>query len=280
VLTGASLQVQDGRCFGLLGPNGSGKSTLIKCVARILDKASGTVTIDGQPIAGLPQRHLARLVAYVPQNDQSPFPQRVFDVALLGRTPYTSFKPTATDRRKVAEVLQRLNLQDLAFENYSQLSGGQRQRVLLARALAQEPRVLLMDEPTTFLDLRHQLEALLVVRELVVERDMAALLAVHDLNLATRFTDQVAVLRDGHVTAEGEPANVLNEDLIRDVYGVDTIVGHPGGYRTIVPVAPRRERDPQPSPPDRSGEAPAPADTDSQPPDVEGTRPLGRRRSP
>lgn len=235
------MDVQDGRLLGLLGPNGAGKSTLIKCVARILTKPSGTIHIDGQPVEGLSQRQLARRVAYIPQHEQSPFPQRVFDVVLLGRTPYTSFKPTTRDRRKVAEVLERLNLRDLAFEMVTELSGGQRQRVLLARALAQEPRVLLMDEPTAFLDLRNQLDALQVLREVVVERKMAGLLAVHDLNLAVRFADAVAVLHQGGLVAEGEPASVLTEDLLGSVYGVETVIGHLGGYRTIVPVAPRDE---------------------------------------
>lgn len=239
MLRGLDLEVGDGTVLGLLGPNGSGKSTLIKCVARILSKFHGEVEIDGQAISSMSQRQLARLVAYVPQSGESPFPQRVFDVVLLGRTPYTSFKPTARDRRKVAEVLQRLRLDHLAFQMYTELSGGQRQAVLLARALVQEPRILLLDEPTTFLDLRHQLEALLVIRQLVRERKMSALLAIHDLNLATRFTDKVAVLREGQVAAEGEAGSVLTEELIREVYSVHSVIGEPAGYRTVVPLAPR-----------------------------------------
>lgn len=247
--------MEDGTLFGLLGPNGSGKSTLIKCVARILAKPSGSVMIDDKAVSRLRQRQLARLVAYVPQSDHSPFPQRVFDVVLLGRTPYTSFKPTREDRRKVAEVLERLGLEDLAFEMYTELSGGQRQRVLLARALVQEPRVLLLDEPTTFLDLRNQLEALIVIRELVSEQHMSALLALHDLNLATRFTERVAVLQDGRVSCEGSPTSVLTEKLIRQVYRVESVIGSPGGYRTVVPLAPHRDEDSTVDPEDHADTA-------------------------
>ncbi|HEV2069950.1 MAG TPA: ABC transporter ATP-binding protein [Acidimicrobiales bacterium] len=238
-----ALDVADGVVMGLLGPNGSGKSTLIKCVARILGKAKGTIRINDEPITRLSQRQLAQLVAYVPQSGESPFPQRVFDVVLLGRTPYTSFKTTRKDRRKVAEVLQRLNLSDLAFAMYNELSGGQRQRVLLARALVQEPSVLLLDEPTTSLDLRHQLEALLVVRQVVAERGIAALLAIHDLNLATRFTDRVAVLHGGRIAAQGVAGSVLSEALIRDVYRVDSVIATPAGYRTVIPLAPVDQED-------------------------------------
>lgn len=238
VLDGIDLDVADGVVMGLLGPNGSGKSTLIKCVARILRKAKGAIRINDEPITRLSQRQLAQLVAYVPQSGESPFPQRVFDVVLLGRTPYTSFKTTRKDRRKVAEVLQRLNLSDLAFAMYNELSGGQRQRVLLARALVQDPSVLLLDEPTTSLDLRHQLEALLVVRQVVAERGIAALLAIHDLNLATRFTDRVAVLHGGQIAAEGPAGSVLSEALIREVYRVDSVIANPAGYRTVIPLAP------------------------------------------
>lgn len=240
-----SVEVGDGTILGMLGPNGCGKSTLIKCIVRILRPAKGQITIDGEVTAGLSQRQLARLVAYVPQAAETPFPQSVFDVVLLGRTPYTSFKTTAEDRRKVATVIERLNLEDLAFEMYSELSGGQRQRVLLARAVVQEPRVLLLDEPTTFLDLRHQLEALLAIREIVVERDITALIAIHDLNLATRFTDRVAVLHGGTVVTEGDASTVLSEALIADVYGVESVIEMAGGQRTVVPVAPISDRYPQ-----------------------------------
>jgi len=226
ILKDLNLIVEDSEILGLVGPNGSGKTTLIKCMDRIL-KPAGSIILDGQDIKDISQRELARQMGYVPQSSPAPPNITVFDSILMGRRPHLGWRVSENDLDKVVEVMEMLHIEDFAMKDFSELSGGQRQKVLIARALAQEPSVLLLDEPTSNLDMKHQLEVMETIRSLVLARGISAVMAIHDLNLACRFVDKLAILKDGTIHAAGEPSSLLTEETIRSVYGVEAVVmGH------------------------------------------------------
>lgn len=222
VVDGVSLAPPDGATVGLLGPNGSGKSTLLRILAGVLDPASGVVTLDGRTLADTGRRAVARRIAVVEQHATTQVELTVRDVVRLGRIPHRRAwsAPTPDDERAVREALARTGLTERAGQAWHTLSGGERQRVQLARALAQEPRELLLDEPTNHLDVQHQLDLLSLVAELPV----TSVIALHDLNLAAMFCDQLLVLKDGTAYAAGTPAEVITEKLIAEVYGVRAVV--------------------------------------------------------
>ncbi|NMB86459.1 MAG: Cobalamin import ATP-binding protein BtuD [Methanosaeta sp. PtaB.Bin018] len=235
ILDDLNVVVDDSEILGLVGPNGSGKTTLIKCIDRIL-KPKGSILLDGKEIENMSRQEVARQIGYVPQSSSTPLATTVFDTVLMGRRPHISWRVTDADLDKVAEVLERLHLGDLAMRDFSQLSGGQKQKVLIARALAQEPAVLLLDEPTSNLDMKHQLEVMETVSSLVKEKNISAVMAIHDLNLAARFSDRLVMLKDGQVYAAGEPKVLLNEANICKVYGIEAMVINALGRPYIVPV--------------------------------------------
>jgi iron complex transport system ATP-binding protein len=233
VVEDVSLSVADGELVGFLGPNGVGKSTLLKTVAGLLTPWSGTVRVGGDAVGDLSRRDLARRVGYVPQSESPTAPMSVFETVLMGRKPYLSWRASPSDHEVVERVLTTLDLADLAMRDVGQLSGGQRQKVVIARALAQEPSVLVLDEPTSDLDIRHEVEVLDVVRERVAD-GLSGVVAMHDLNLAARFCDRLVLFADDGVYASGPP-DVLTEESVRDVYGVDATVHHDGEGVTVVP---------------------------------------------
>ncbi|MDT9595017.1 ABC transporter ATP-binding protein [Nocardioides zeae] len=235
ILDGVDLVVERGRLLGLLGPNGSGKSTLIKTVARIVKPRSGTLEWDGLPLDRLSRRDLARVVAYVPQAIDQSFSLSVREAVVLGRTPHFGARPRRRDWAKVDLALEQLGLVELADRPVSELSGGQAQRVLVARALAQEPQVLLLDEPTSALDLRYQLQTLHLAHTIAAEQGVATVVSIHDLNHAARFCDEVAFLSGGRVLAAGEPGEVYGADLVRDVYGVGVDLSVYDGFTEVHP---------------------------------------------
>lgn len=241
VLNGIQFSLDDGQVLGLLGPNGAGKSTLLKCLNRINASSAGVICIDGNNIHGLKQRELARHLGYVPQSTHTGFPLSVFDAVLLGRTPYVYFKITEKDKEIAMRMLALLELEHMAFRMFNELSGGERQRVFIARALAQEPRVILLDEPTSYLDLKHQLETLARIREIVREKNICAIMAIHDLNLAFRFCDQVMLLKDGCIYSQGEPSEALTEDHIFQVYGVEAKI-HRGSDTPFIVASEAKQR--------------------------------------
>jgi len=179
---------------------------------------------------------VARKIGYVPQSSSTPLATTVFDTVLMGRRPHIGWKVGEVDLEKVAEVLERLNLDDLAMRDFSQLSGGQKQKVLIARALAQEPAVLLLDEPTSNLDMLHQLEVMETVSTLVKEKKISAVMAIHDLNLASRFSDKLVMLKNGKIYAAGGPEALLNEYNIGNVYGIEAMILNALGRPYIVPI--------------------------------------------
>lgn len=218
VLDGIDLALEPGKVLGLIGPNGSGKSSLLRLLAGLRSADSGAVLLDGDPLAGLGRRHAARRIALVAQQADTELDLSVQAVVGLGRTPHRSLLagPGSVDRQVIENALQATGLLGLRERRWHSLSGGERQRVQIARALAQQPTELLLDEPSNHLDIQHQLELLGLVRSL----PLTSVMALHDLNLAAMFCDVLAVLHKGRLVAHGSPAQVLTEALIAQVYGV------------------------------------------------------------
>ncbi len=223
ILRDVSFSVEAGERVALIGPNGAGKSTLLRVVAGILRPAAGRVELAGTPMANLERAQVARRLAVVPQQTALPFAMRVEEVVALGRLPHEAPLRGArpADRAAVAAAIERVGLGHLLGRDARELSLGERQLVLLALAVAQEAPVMLLDEPTVHLDLRHQVEAMELMRDLN-ERDGTTLIAVlHDLGLAAHFFPRLILLEHGRLVADGPPAEVLSDALIRDVFGVE-----------------------------------------------------------
>ncbi|MGW2812813.1 ABC transporter ATP-binding protein [Streptomyces sp. NPDC001415] len=241
LLSGIDLHAADGETVALVGPNGSGKTTLLRCMYATLRPTTGRVLLDGADLHALPAKARARRIATVPQDaDAGGIELTVREIVAMGRSPHHRFweADTATDDTLVREALARVGIADLAARPFPSLSGGERQRALVARALVQQPDVVVLDEPTNHLDIRYQLEVLSLVREL----GTVNLLALHDLNLAAYYCDRICVLAGGRIVAAGPPADVLTADLLREVYGVNAEVSlHPAtGAPTVVYLPPTR----------------------------------------
>ncbi len=230
VLRGASLDVMAGELVALVGPNGAGKSTLLKVMSGVLRPAGGGVFIGGTNVASMPRRDLARLVAVVPQESGFHSEFTVAEVVEMGRLPHMGrfAPPSARDRACIREAMAAVGVAHLASRPVTALSGGQARLVAIARALAQEPRLLLLDEPTAHLDPGHQLSVLALLRRLARRRGLGAVVVLHDLNLASLFADRVAVMRGGVIAGWGRPEAVITPELLRSVYGIAAVVGsHP-----------------------------------------------------
>jgi iron complex transport system ATP-binding protein len=237
VLTDIGFCLNQGEIIAVAGPNGTGKSSLLKCITRINDIGKGQITIHGKDTRTMSRMHLARHLGYVPQSVQNRFPMTVFDAVLMGRRPHMGWRPSRRDMDIVSEILTDLNLADLAVTDFERLSGGQKQKVLLARALAQNADFLILDEPTSSLDLKHQIDVMELIRNLAVTRNVGVIMAMHDLNLAARFSDRVLMLHHGKVHGFGKPWDVIHQDSIRSVYGVDAMIGESNGVRFVLPEA-------------------------------------------
>ena len=240
VLRDVSLQLAHGEVVSLLGPNGSGKSTLLRVLVGALRAGAGTVNWDGRDLRGWNRRQLARLVAYLPQSPVADDEQTVLDVLRTGRAPYWgAFGLESTrDVEVVSQVADRLGPAELLRRPMAELSGGQRQRVFIGRCLAQEPQALLLDEPNTYLDLKHQVELASLLRSLSRARRIAVLMASHDINLAAGMSDRLVLLQNGGIAAAGPPADVLEPQRLTDVYGVPMrrIESPSGGIPLLHPV--------------------------------------------
>ena len=232
VLRDVGFELERGRILAVLGVNGAGKSTLLKCINRILQPRRGVVLLNGRDVASLRGREIARGFGYVPQQ-AAPEPLSVFDAVLLGRKPYIRWAMSEQDYRIVERVLQLMHLEHLALRPLNALSGGETQKVLLARALAQEPDVLLLDEPMSNLDPRNQMEALRLISHVVRDHRLCAVISVHDLNLALRLGDSFLLLKDGtvHTITDREG---LTPAVIREVYGIDVALAEIDGYPLMV----------------------------------------------
>jgi iron complex transport system ATP-binding protein len=223
VLRDLDLRVAPGEVVALLGPNGSGKTTLLRLLTGQLRPDAGTVTFADRPPAEWKREALARRVAVLPQQLELPVGFRVAELVEMGRAPHARrlFGSTAEDEHAVRRALADADALDLAERFADELSGGERQRVLVAMALAQEPELLLMDEPTLHLDLAHQVALLAAIRRLQAQRSMTVVAVLHDLNLAAEFAPRVVVLSDGRVVADGPPLDVLTPELVREAFGVE-----------------------------------------------------------
>jgi cobalamin transport system ATP-binding protein len=236
-----ALRVQTGEMLALIGPNGSGKSTLLRAAAGVLRPMIGRVLLDGQDLMRLAPKLRAQRIAVVPQDAPLPTGMFVHEMVALGRTPYVRMLlgSTAHDRRAVDWAMDVAGVRLLANRFVDELSGGERQRVILARALAQEPRLLLLDEPTANLDLQHQVAMLELVRGLSREQGLGVVAAVHDLQLAALYCDRVALLRNGHVISVGAPEAVLTEPLLLEAFGQRVVLSaHPTHGVPLVALVP------------------------------------------
>lgn len=242
VISGLDLELPEGAFTAVIGPNGCGKSTLLLTLGRLLAPRSGVVRLRGQDIAHMRPRHLAQTLAFLPQHPFAPDGIRVHDLVLRGRQPYRRFlaPPTADDQRAVAAALDATGTRELADRELASLSGGQRQRAWIAMILAQDTDVVLLDEPTSFLDITHQIDVLEICASLV-RTGRSVLAVLHDLGLAARYADHLVVMQDGHVAASGPPADVVTSELLEEVFALPSnIITDP---ETGTPLVIPRRRD-------------------------------------
>jgi len=244
ILAGVSLQVAEGEFVVLLGPNGAGKSTLLKHAAGVLPTAPGTIFLRGMDRARLDPREAARLAAYVPQGREPEIPYTARELVAQARYPFLStWRPfTAADRRRIEEAIERVGVGPYADRPFGTLSGGEQQKVLIAAALAQDAPLLLVDEPTTFLDPMFQEEIFRVLDEVRRQAGLALLVVTHEVNRALLSADRIVALRDGQVVFEGSPGDAANEDVLETVYGTRFLMTpHPATGRPV--IVPRAEED-------------------------------------
>jgi iron complex transport system ATP-binding protein len=239
VLADVSLRLAPGDFVALAGPNGSGKSTLIRALSRVLRPRRGSATLDGEDLYQIPARLSARAIAVLPQEASLDFDFTCEEVVLMGRSPHLGRFETESERDRaiVREAMERTSTWALRHRALPELSGGERQRVLLARAFAQEPRILLLDEPTSHLDPAFQVQILRLVRALRDEKKTAVLASLHDLNLASAYADRIVLLSAGRVVAAGAPKDVLTEQVLGPVFGGElTVRVHPDTGAPLVLV--------------------------------------------
>jgi len=230
VLKQVNLSIERGHVLAIAGKNGSGKTTLIKLMSGVLKPSEGQIHLDGSTLGRMKRREVAQQVAVVPQQFNMPFAFTLREVVLLGRTPF--LKPFSGegkgDNRAVDRAIALIGIDELKGRFFNELSGGERQKAILALALAQEPKLLLLDEPTAHLDINHQVEVLELIRKLNRERGLTVLATMHDLNLASLYFDRLILLNEGRIVTEGSPRQVLSKERVEDVFRTDVVVeAHP-----------------------------------------------------
>ncbi len=219
-----SIDIRGAQLLSILGPNGVGKSTFIHCLNKILEPTAGSVLINDFPVSDIPLKEMARLTGYVPYSANDSFPLTVTDTILMGRHPHSKMGSLDDDLKIVEETLKLIGIEDLADRFFNELSAGQHQKVMLARGLAQQPRILFLDEPTSNLDIKYQLEITRLLKRLSREKDMLVVMISHDINIAAKYSDNVMVLLDGGIYDAGNPADVITEQMLKTVYGVDATI--------------------------------------------------------
>lgn len=236
ILKDIRMELERSEMLAIVGPNGVGKSTLIRCIDLILTPNKGSILLDGQDIKRINRTEVAKRMGYVPQNASQSFPATVYDTILIGRRPHLGWRSSEKDNEKILDVLELLGIEDLAMKDFNDLSGGQQQKVMIARALAQEADILLFDEPTSNLDIRHQLEVMEITENLIREKGISVIMAVHDLNLSARYADKVIMMYKGGIYRAGDPVSVLSMENIKNVYGVEVEVSNRNGRPHIIPI--------------------------------------------
>lgn len=234
ILDDVSLTVEQGEILGILGPNGTGKTTLIKCLDRILLPDSGQIEIGGKSLNGMTANEVARQIAYVPQYVNGFFSLDVIDAVMMGRIPYVGSRYSEEDEKLVFHIMKQMNIEKFAFRNVRDMSGGERQRVFIARAMAQQPQLIILDEPTASLDLHNQLFILHTISELAQKQKVTIIMTIHDLNLASMFCDTLMMLKDTRILAYGRPEQVLTEQNIETMYNVHAKVTDQDGYKHVI----------------------------------------------
>jgi iron complex transport system ATP-binding protein len=222
ILKGINIDADNKEFIGVIGPNGSGKSTLLKCIYRTLKPSSGIIKLDDINLSKLSIKETSKKLAVLSQHNNYNFDFSVKDILLMGRSPHKKFldRDTKEDYDIIYDSLNKVGMLDFIDRSFLTLSGGEQQRIILARALAQQTNCLILDEPTNHLDIKYQLQLMGIVKNLNVE----VIAAIHDLNIAAMYCDKIYVLKDGNIVAYGTPKEVLTSELIKDVYGVDSIV--------------------------------------------------------
>jgi iron complex transport system ATP-binding protein len=237
ILKGVSFAAPEGRMAAILGPNGSGKTTLFKCISGLWRPRQGKIRHGDRDVTALSCSERAGLIAVVPQEHDPPFPYTVADMVLMGRASHVSLfsAPSARDIAAADAAMDRIGISRLRGRPYTRISGGERQLVLIARALAQDAPVLLLDEPTSHLDFRNQIMVLDKVREIVRQKGLTVLMTLHDPNLAMQFSDHVVMIAEGSVLAQGPPAEVLTAENMKRMYALDVSIIRRNGTRIICP---------------------------------------------
>lgn len=241
IIKNISLDIEKGGFYSIVGPNGSGKTTILKNLARILEAKEGTILMEGDNINSLSAKKLSMRASFVPQSTDIDFQFSALDIVLMGRTPH--LKRFQTERKadiKIAKKsMEMTNTWNLREKPINQLSGGERQRIIVARAIAQDTSILLLDEPISHLDIQHQLELLDMLKELNQTKNITIVVVLHDLNFAANYSSKVVLLNHGSIVAFGSEDKVLTKELIKEVYNVDiaTVVNPHNGKRHIIPIA-------------------------------------------
>lgn len=226
IIQGLDIAIPDGQFTVIVGPNGCGKSTLLRSLCRLLSPQNGTITLDGQDIHRLPTRQLARQLGLLPQSAEAPAGIRVADLVARGRYPHQRLwqQWCPEDQDAIEAAMTATGVIDLAHTNVDMLSGGQKQRVWIAMALAQATPILLLDEPTTYLDIAHQIELLDLFRQLNRTHQRTLIAVLHDLNQACRYADHLIAVAEGQIVAEGLPVEVITPELVADVFGLECVI--------------------------------------------------------
>ncbi len=235
-LNNIDLDIRNPQLISIIGPNGVGKSTLIHCMNKILSPTRGTVLVDDVDVSTIKTKELAKKMGYVPYSANDTFPLTVVDTILMGRNPHSKWKSNLhEDMKVVKEVLKLMDITPLAMRPFNELSAGQHQRVMLARGLAQEPDILLLDEPTANLDIRHQMDVIRILKKLAIKKNIVVIMISHDLNLAAKYSDNIIMMAKGTIHAVGRPIDVITSVNIKTVYDVEAeIVIRDGRPLTIL----------------------------------------------
>ncbi len=235
VIKETTFSVDKGEVVAILGTNGTGKTTLLRCMNRILKPKTGSIFIEGESISGISRKYLAQRIGYIEQHRHD-FRATVFNTVLMGRKPYIKWDITPKDIEIASQAMEMLGLSDFALRHLDELSGGELQKVIIARALAQQPDVLLMDEPTTSLDLKNQIEVMQITKQISRSRGIAVVASMHELNLALKFADQFILLKDGVIYAAGG-SEVMTVENIEAVYDQPVLIKEFNGRLIVIPLA-------------------------------------------